>query len=65
MDIVIWHRPLAAYMQAFIAQELRLAFFDEPRPTGVPPEDAAKAERCERVPYVLVMEWSRPETAHA
>ena len=57
IDIINWHRPLAAYMQAFLAHGLRLSHFDEPSPTGYPPENREKAERYRRVPYFVVMEW--------
>ncbi len=55
-----WHRPLSAYLQALLGAGLVLTYFDEPAPSGFPAEDAAKADRYRRVPYFLVMEWSKP-----
>ena len=52
-----WHRPLSAYMSAFLGQDLRLAYFDEPAPVG---GDPARAERYRSVPWYVVMEWRKP-----
>jgi SAM-dependent methyltransferase len=52
-----WHRPLAAYMQAFLERGLTLAWFDEPHPVG---GDAAAAARYRRAPWFLVMQWTKP-----
>lgn len=54
IEIVNWHRPLSAYMQLFLKAGLRLAWFDEPAPTGGPADQAA---RYARVPYFVAMEW--------
>lgn len=51
-----WHRPLSAYLRAFLAQGLTLAFFDEPQPRGGDPDRIA---RYRRVPWFTVMEWKR------
>jgi SAM-dependent methyltransferase len=57
-----WHRPLAAYMAAFLGSGLELAFFSEPEPlTG----EASRQAVYRRVPYFLVMEWRRPLAAIA
>jgi SAM-dependent methyltransferase len=56
--IVNWHRPLSAYMAAFLGAGLRLVHFDEPAPVG---GDPAKAERYRSVPWYVVMEWVKPE----
>jgi SAM-dependent methyltransferase len=55
--IVNWHRPLSAYMAAFLGAGLRLTHFDEPAPVG---GDPAKAERYRGVPWYVVMEWEKP-----
>jgi SAM-dependent methyltransferase len=55
--IVNWHRPLSAYMGAFLGAGLRLTHFDEPSPVG---GDPAKAERYRGVPWYVVMEWEKP-----
>ena len=51
-----WHRPFHAYMQALLAQGLRLVHFDEPTPQGGDPERVA---RYRRAPYLHLMEWVR------
>jgi SAM-dependent methyltransferase len=53
-----WHRPLGAYMKALLDTGLALRFFDEPEATG---GDAGRAATYHRVPWFLVMEWSKPE----
>ena len=55
-----WHRPLGAYMQAFLTCGLRLAFYAEPAPLAGEPERVAKLRR---VPFFVVMEWRRAEAA--
>lgn len=55
--IVNWHRPLDAYMTAFLDAGLSLKFFAEPAPAS---GDADHRERARRVPWFVVMEWQRP-----
>ena len=55
--IVNWHRPLDAYMTAFLEAGLSLKFFAEPAPVS---GDIDHQERARRVPWFLVMEWQRP-----
>jgi ubiquinone/menaquinone biosynthesis C-methylase UbiE len=50
------HRPLSAYLQAFLANGLRLVHFDEPTPEGA---DPVWTESQTRVPWFVVMEWHR------
>ena len=57
ISIVNWHRPLSDYMRWFLAAGLILTHFDEPRATGGEP---AKAERYNRVPWYVIMEWRKP-----
>ena len=52
-----WHRPLAAYMTAFLENGLQLRFFAEPEPIS---GDASHQESFRRVPWFVVMEWQRP-----
>lgn len=52
-----WHRPLAAYMTAFLEHDLNLTFFSEPGPVS---GDDANQRRFRRVPWFVVMEWQRP-----
>jgi SAM-dependent methyltransferase len=58
--IVNWHRPLSAYMTAFLEAGLKLRFFAEPGPVSGEP---SHQERSRRVPWFVVMEWERPATA--
>jgi SAM-dependent methyltransferase len=55
-----WHRPLAAYMAAFLESGLHLTFFAEPGPVS---GEATHQERFRRVPWFVVMEWRRPSAA--
>ena len=52
-----WHRPLAAYMTAFLECGLRLNFFAEPEPVS---GEKTIREDARRVPWFVVMEWRRP-----
>jgi SAM-dependent methyltransferase len=52
-----WHRPLSAYMAAFLAAGLRLTFFAEPAPIS---GESSHQESFRRVPWFVVMEWERP-----
>ena len=52
-----WHRPLSAYMAAFLEAGLNLTFFDEPAPVS---GDAAHQQRARRAPWFVVMEWHKP-----
>jgi SAM-dependent methyltransferase len=52
-----WHRPLSAYMAAFLENGLQLTFFSEPAPVS---GDEAHQGRARRVPWFVVMEWQRP-----
>jgi SAM-dependent methyltransferase len=54
--IVNWHRPLSAYMAAFLDAGLTLKFFSEPGPVS---GDEAHQARARRVPWFVVMEWQR------
>jgi SAM-dependent methyltransferase len=52
-----WHRPLAAYMAAFLENGLNLTFFAEPAPVS---GETSRQEDFRRVPWFVVMEWRRP-----
>lgn len=52
-----WHRPLSAYMRAFLDQGLILTHFDEPAPSA--DADPRRAERYRRAPYFHIMEWRK------
>ncbi|MGR3636280.1 MAG: hypothetical protein ACU0BK_10195 [Shimia sp.] len=49
-----WHRPMAFYMQALLAEGFALTHFDEPKATG-----GDRATAYNRAPYLHVMEWQR------
>src|SRR5215472_3014964 len=55
--VVNWHRPLDAYIKAFLEAGLMLKFFSEPAPVS---GEADLQERARRVPWFVVMEWQRP-----
>ena len=57
-----WHRPLGAYMTAFLDAGLELTFFAEPEPRSGDPE---RRETYRRVPWFVVMEWRKPDAATA
>jgi SAM-dependent methyltransferase len=57
-----WHRPLAAYMSAYLRAGLILRRFMEP----VPPDSLRQhpdVERAFRVPWFTVMLWEKPRQA--
>jgi len=54
-----WHRPLSAYMAAFLGQGLQLTHFDEPEP--VEGADPRRAPRYRRAPWYLILEWRKPQ----
>ena len=62
IDIINWHRPLATYMQEFLAYGLRLTFFDEPKPLAG--EDPI-SHKFVRAPWFVVMEWRKDEAGSA
>lgn len=55
MSILNWHRPLSWYMRELLGFGLELVHFDEPRAEGGP-----EADRYNRAPYLLMMEWRKP-----
>jgi SAM-dependent methyltransferase len=55
-----WHRPLAAYMAAFLESGLHLTFFSEPGPAS---GEASHQSDFRRVPWFVVMEWQRSSVA--
>lgn len=52
-----WHRPLSAYMRAYLQAGLLLTYFDEPPAEGGPD---GFAERYNRAPWFNYMEWVKP-----
>ncbi len=57
VQVLNWHRPLSAYMTAFLAQGLQLTHFDHPPAVGGP---AKNVESYTRVPWIVLMEWRKP-----
>ena len=57
--VVNWHRPLSAYMQAFLANGFVLEHFDEPLPTPEQLQAAPDFEGYERKPDFNVMRWRK------
>ncbi len=51
-----WHRPLRAYMQAFLGCGLTLTFFDEPEPIAGYTD---KQNRNHRAPWFNLMQWTK------
>jgi SAM-dependent methyltransferase len=51
------HRPLSVYMKLFLAQGLRLTYFDEPEPIETAPSE--RAARYRRAPHFMTMEWRK------
>ncbi|HVF84368.1 MAG TPA: class I SAM-dependent methyltransferase, partial [Abditibacteriaceae bacterium] len=58
--VINWHRPLSAYMQAFLAAHLVLEHFDEPIPT--PHQLSQAPELCDHKekPDFVTMRWAKP-----
>ena len=57
--IVNWHRPLSAYMSAFLQAGLDLVHFDEPAALGGGKD---KMDRYHRMPWFNLMEWALPQS---
>ena len=55
--VINWHRPLSAYMQAFLACNLTLEYFDEPLPTAEQIQAAPDFHDYHRKPDFNVMRW--------
>jgi len=56
--VVNHHRPLSAYFRELLGAGLRLTYFDEPAPSVEASPSRAASYR--RVPWFLVMEWTKP-----
>jgi SAM-dependent methyltransferase len=55
-----WHRPLSAYMQAFLSSGFLLRDFLEPKPNDDSLRADPRFEDWYRVPEFLVMLWQKP-----
>lgn len=58
--IVNWHRPLSAYMAAYLAAGLELRAFLEPHPADDALRDDPRYEDWYRVPDFTVTRWAKP-----
>ena len=61
LKVTNWHRPLAAYMAAFLAEGMQLSFFTEPEASSDRESETGVTYR--RAPWFVVMEWRRPSNA--
>jgi ubiquinone/menaquinone biosynthesis C-methylase UbiE len=60
-----WHRPLSAYMQAYLDSGLQLREFIEPVPPDDSLRDDPQLEDWYRVPEFLVLKWQKGEGRRA
>ena len=58
--VVNWHRPLSAYMQAYLSANLVLRRFLEPVPPDDSLRDNPRFEDWYRIPEFTVMRWQKP-----
>lgn len=56
INIRNWHRPLSAYMTAFLAAGMELLAFEEPRARD---GTAGERARYDDAPYFYLMEWGK------
>jgi len=62
ISILNWHRPLEAYMTAYLKEGLILRHFLEPQPTEAAIADQPKMADGARIPYFNVMVWEKPHS---
>ena len=62
MNIVNWHRPLSAYLQAFFTAGLTLEHFDEPMPKREVIAAQAAMRDFHRLPHFCTMVWRKSAT---
>lgn len=60
IDIVNYHRPLEAYMNAFLSEGFRLTRFAEPTPSVESMRANPSLLEFVKVPLAVVMEWTLP-----
>ncbi len=60
IDITNWHRPLSAYMEAYLGAGLTLREFLEPMPADDSLRNAPRFEDWYRAPNFTVMRWEKP-----
>lgn len=59
-----WHRPMSAYMQAFLSHGLVLEAFDEPVPSPAQAAAAPQLADHGRKPDFLTMRWRKVRSRH-
>lgn len=59
MSIINWHRPMEAYMSAFLDAGLRLEMYREPRPDAQALLECPQMADSLRLPWFHVMMWSK------
>lgn len=57
--VINWHRPLSAYLQTFLAADLKLEHFDELAPTTEQIALAPGLSDHARKPYFCTMRWAK------
>jgi 2-polyprenyl-3-methyl-5-hydroxy-6-metoxy-1,4-benzoquinol methylase len=60
-----WHRPLSAYMQAYLGAGLTLREFLEPVPQDDSLRDDTEFEDWYRIPQFTVMKWQKQASSHS
>ena len=60
IEVVNYHRPMAAYMSAFLKEGLRLVSYEEPLPSPQDVTDHPYVADFLRVPVFTVLEWAKP-----
>ncbi len=59
IEIINWHRPFEAYLQALLRQGLRLLAFHEPKPTCEGLNAVPSLSSALRVPWFHAMLWEK------
>jgi len=60
IEVVNYHRPMSAYMSAFLNEGLRLVSYEEPLPSPESVTDHPDLADYLRVSVFTVMEWAKP-----
>ncbi len=60
IEVINYHRPLAAYLQAFLDSGLQLRKFQEPRPSPDLVQQVPSMRDNDRIAFFYVAEWVKP-----
>ena len=60
IEVVNYHRPMSAYMSAFLDEGLHLVSYEEPLPSPQDVTDHPDLADYLRVSVFTVMEWAKP-----